>query len=145
MFAFAPPRLRAFRPSDAAQCARLLEDGWREALPRRAPGVTLDAFAALTEGEEILVAAQGPARVVGFVAFDRPHSFVHHLYVDARRRRRGVGAALLAAAVAECPARASLKCAVSNLPALEFYHALGWTWGERGFDADGAWIRLLAP
>ncbi|MBU6373752.1 MAG: GNAT family N-acetyltransferase [Alphaproteobacteria bacterium] len=143
MFALAPFRLRPFRDHDAPRCARLLEEGWRDALPNRARAIDLDAFAEQTRGERIVVAAQGLAGVIGFVSVD--HDFIHHLYVDRARRGRGVGAALLAEAVAMASGRASLKCALSNLSALEFYHRLGWTWGERGFDLDGPWVRLWSP
>lgn len=145
MFALAPLRLRPYRTADAPRCARLLEDGWRDALPSRARAIDVAAFEELTRGEEIVVATQGVSGVIGFVAVDREGDFIHHLYVDRARRGRGVGAALLAEGVALASGRASLKCALSNLSALEFYHHLGWTWGERGFDIDGPWVRLWSP
>ena len=145
MLALAPLRLRPFRAADAPRCARLLEDGWRDALPNRARDIDLPTFGDLTRGEDVIVATQGVSGVIGFVAVDREADFIHHLYVDRARRGRGVGAALLAEGVALASGRASLKCALANLSALEFYHHLGWTWGERGFDIDGAWVRLWSP
>lgn len=145
MFALGPARLRPYRAADAQRCARLLEHGWREALPNRARDVTLADFWEETQGERIVVASQPAIGVVGFVAVDVESAFIHHLYVDATRRRRGLGAALLAEGVGLAGGRASLKCALSNLSAIEFYNALGWSWGERGFDVDGAWVRLWSP
>jgi len=145
MFAIAPLRVRLFQPNDAARCARLLQDGWTDALPNRTQTIDVDEFARLTDGETILVATIGLSGVIGFAAFEPNDHFVHHLYVDRARRRRGAGAALLAEAVAQCGARVSLKCALANLAALDFYRRLGWTWGERGYDIDGAWVRLWSP
>lgn len=145
MLALGPLRLRAYRATDAVACTRLLEAGWRDALPNRARSIDLVDFAELTQGEEIIVATQLGAGVVGFVAVEASEGFIHHLYVDPARRRRGVGAALLSAGVAVAGGRASLKCALSNLDAIRFYEAHGWTWGERGFDLDGAWVRLWSP
>lgn len=145
MFAIAPLRLRMFRQEDAGRCARILQDGWAEALPNRARAIDVEDFFRLTEGETIIVATTGLSGPVGFVSVDPSFAFVHHLYVDAARRHRGAGAALLRAAVDMCRERASLKCALANLPALEFYARQGWTWGERGFDMDGAWVRLWSP
>ena len=145
MFALAPLRLRSFRPEDAARCARLLQEGWAEALPNSARPIDVTEFQRLTEGETILVATTGLSGPIGFVAVDANFAFVHHLYVEATRRHRGAGAALLRAAVQMCSERVSLKCALANVPALEFYARQGWTWGERGFDMDGAWVRLWSP
>jgi GNAT superfamily N-acetyltransferase len=145
MFALAPLRLRMFRPDDAVRCAQILQEGWADALPNRARPIGIADFQKLTEGETIIVATAGLSGPIGFVAIEPKFSFVHHLYVDATRRNRGAGAALLRAAVAMCGERVSLKCALANLSALEFYARQGWTWGERGFDADGAGVRLWSP
>ena len=67
---------------------------------------------------------------------------MHFLHVRADRRRRGVGRALLEAALATLPGSAELKCAIDNRDALAFYAHLGWMETERKTDGSEPFVRL---
>lgn len=84
--------------------------------------------------------------LAGLLALYRPTNFIHHLYVAAPHRRRGVASALLSALdeYAERPWR--LKCLCANTNALGFYLRRGWTQIGSGRGNEGAWVELeLGP
>lgn len=123
-------------------CCKILEEGLREALPKSAQPIGLSDFERFTEEETILVATTEDS-VVGFVSVYIEDNFIHHLYVEKSCRGRGIGKALLEAGVALCNVgKPSLKCATTNLSAIEFYQRLGWKEVERGFDKEQEWIRF---
>lgn len=93
-------------------------------------------FDAETRGEAVRVADLDD-RLAGFVAVWEPDSFVHHLYVDSGLRGRGVGTALLDAALASIRRPARLKCLVRNAAAVRFYRSRGWKKAGSGSDAEG--------
>lgn len=98
-------------------------------------------------GETLWLAADPAGAVLGFAGVWAPESFIHHLYVRAQARRRGVGRALLAAVARATPLPLQLKCLCANTQALAFYRALGWQPVAGGEDGDGPYelLQLGAP
>lgn len=79
-------------------------------------------FDTQTEGEFQMVALDGDLPV-GFISVWKPDSFIHHLHVDPRFSRRGIGRALLFALPGWKVKRYRLKCVSANENALAFYRA----------------------
>jgi len=102
---------------------------------------TLNDFDAHTKDEDIWV-AECDAKIAGFMAVWSPDAFIHHLYVDAAHRGKGVGKALLVLAAQTYPSPLSLKCLVKNEAALQFYRALGWQVVEEGRDTLGEYFLM---
>ncbi len=137
--------LRPARPEDEATLAGIFARSWAAGHPYAPRRIDLAVFRRET-AERVLVVAEAPGpALLGFVGVDRPHAFIHHLYVDPAASRRGVGQALLAAGVALAGGRASLKCQLRNERALAFYEALGWQRGETGASDGQPWVRMLSP
>ena len=137
--------IRAFEPADRAECERIFRamKGLSFAEYSHAANEP-ENFAAVTAGEEIWVAEGTGRSITGFVSIWRPDRFIHHLYVDPARQRRGIGLALLGRAIAICGGQADLKCGEANRAAQSFYIAAGlrpagWGWGP-----SGPWIRYRA-
>lgn len=84
----------------------------------------LDDFDSQTEGEAILI-SEDHDRPTGFIAVWPPTNFIHHLHVDPRHVRRGIGQALLSALPEWMTVRYQLKCVSANQAALAFYLANG--------------------
>ncbi|MBI3714517.1 MAG: GNAT family N-acetyltransferase [Betaproteobacteria bacterium] len=101
-------------------------------------------FAALVEGEEILV-AESVGQVVGFVSVWVADRFIHHLYVLPQMQNKRIGSALLQACEAKYGHPLSLKCDICNLQAQRFYKSKGWSPQEAGIGEDGLWERLYSP
>ena len=119
---------------------RLARFAWLR--PDRIVGSTLARDA---EGEEVYVAREtngGETRVLGFVSVWAADAFVHHLYVDLARHRRGVGAALLECAASRHPGALRLKCVERNDVAREFYLKRGWRAIDRGCSEDGDYLLM---
>ena len=76
------------------------------------------------------------------LAFYRPESFVHSLYVEDRGR--GVGKALLDHVQALAPRPLSLKVQAPNIRAQAFYLREGFKVVEKGCDPPPgvAWLRM---
>lgn len=138
-------RIRRFVAGDATACRAIYATGLREALPHHPLPADNAEFLAETEGETILVAVGRLGGVRGFCSVFEPDAFIHMLYVRRRDRRRGVGRALLDAALTIAGPSATLKCARDNKSALAFYNRVGWRQGDHGIDGEGAWVRLHAP
>ena len=137
--------IRLFAEHDAEECARIFREAWHAGHPYAPRNIGLREFRAETKGEMVVVATAQAERVAGFAGIYLQGSFVHHLYVDPELHGRGVGRALLAAAVAIAGGRATLKCQLRNPDALAFYRRLGWTEGEAGDSAVGPWVMLHSP
>jgi ribosomal protein S18 acetylase RimI-like enzyme len=129
---------------DYAMCAAIFARGWAHAFPHLPREITRATFDEETEDEMILVAEDNRA-LLGWAGFYRADNFLHHLYVDPPFHGRGVGRALVGAVRDAAMAPISLKCSLSNTSAQAFYARLGFTEGERGEDAYGQWVRLIAP
>ncbi|MGY8706031.1 GNAT family N-acetyltransferase [Bradyrhizobium sp. 18BD] len=82
----------------------------------------LGDFDSQTEGEFQMVALNRELPV-GFISVWEPDYFIHHLHVDPRFSRRGIGRALLFALPGWKINRYRLKCVSTNEKALAFYRA----------------------
>jgi len=102
---------------------------------------SLNDFDAHTLDEDIWVATCD-GEIAGFMAVWPPDAFVHHLYIDAAYRGKGIGKALLALAAQIYPTPLNLKCLVKNEAALQFYLALDWEVVEEGSDALGEYFLM---
>ncbi|RLL71550.1 GNAT family N-acetyltransferase [Ochrobactrum soli] len=96
----------------------------RQAAFRWEPSYSFDLgdFDSQTEGEFQLVACNQEV-LVGFISVWEPDQFIHHLHVDPRFLRRGIGRALLFALPGWKINRYRLKCVSANERALAFYHS----------------------
>ncbi|WP_158796832.1 GNAT family N-acetyltransferase [Pedobacter sp. L105] len=103
---------------------------------------TLEDFDAATAGEQILV-AEDQSILAGFIAFYPQESFIHHLYVDAHYHKKGIGKALLNAAVVMLHQPVRLKCLVKNKSAVTFYKSQGWKFEMTGDDVMGRYYLLV--
>lgn len=136
--------LRRADLDDAPALARILHEGWRRAFIRPNRKVDVAVFLAETEGETVILAERGK-RILGFAAVYEPESFLHHLYVDPRFHRHGVGSALLNASRDLAREPLTLKTQTQNVRARAFYARHGFFATEEGDDGNGPWIRLQAP
>lgn len=146
MMALAEPSLITVRQAtfeDAQACTRILREGWKRAFPGRRRKVDLNVFLAETDGETVLVATRRN-RVLGFAGIYLPESFLHHLYVEPRAHRKGVGSLLLRAARDLTGGPISLKTQTTNFRARAFYDRHGFVATETGDDGMGPWVRLEA-
>jgi len=100
-------------------------------------------FDAQTQGERLWVAQDG-AQTAGFISLWEPENFIHHMYVDRRWHRRGVGRALLAALPSWPHTRFTLKCLRRNEAALAFYGACGFAEVGAGTSQGGAYLLMAS-
>lgn len=135
------PVVRRGVPEDAAACATILNDwinatGW---MPRMHPPEDVERHYRkhVLETCRVLICDEHDA-VTGFLAVDE-EGFISALYVAARARRRGVGAALLAAAKVLRPDRLTLWTFEANAGARRFYarHGFVETGGTGGENDEG--------
>jgi ribosomal protein S18 acetylase RimI-like enzyme len=82
------------------------------------------------------------SKVVGFIAIQEEGKFIHHLYVDSRQQRLGIGRALLRSLPDWWNATYQLKCLRLNQRAMTFYHACGFIAAGAGVSEDGEYILL---
>jgi GNAT superfamily N-acetyltransferase len=137
--------LRDAGPADAPALQRLYADirGRAEWLP---PAARMNAdFAKESAGELVIVAVAPDGILDGLIAVWEQQTFVHHLYVRERARRRGVASALLESLRIRMPRPWSLKCLRSNFDALRFYRRLGWVSIAAGSSGDGVYELLQWP
>jgi len=139
-----PITIREARLEDAPACTKILRDGWKRAFPRQRRKVDVRTFLEETEGETVLI-AERRGRVIGFAAIYTAENFLHHLYVEPRSHRKGVGGMLLTAVRERALAPISLKTQTENTRARAFYAKHGFTATEAGDDGNGPWVRLQAP
>lgn len=116
------------------------------AFPWRDPaGFSESDFDRDTEGERIWVAELEDA-IAGFASLWEPEAFLHCLFVDPTLIGRGIGSALLDAALAAAIKPPTLKCNTRNVAARDFYLARGWTIAEDGEGPDGPYhLMRLGP
>lgn len=139
--------IRPFRPADRARCAEIYVAARLVAFPWvAADQCSVDDFVRDTVDEDLIVAEgrsdHGDDRVVGFASIFRAGRFIHHLYIDPDRRRRGIGRALVRNAVASMRGPWRLKCIVANEAAMAFYRSEGWVEEGRGEDGLGPYATL---
>lgn len=93
----------------------------------------LNDFDTETAGEYILVAEEENT-LIGFIAVWKEESFIHHLYVDSSRHKKGIGKALLKAVTGVLDQPVRLKCLINNKNAVSFYKSQGWKFEMTGVD-----------
>lgn len=118
-------------------CSSLRDASWLSAVVRDRIYFSRD-----TDGEAIFVYVGESGEICGFVSVWTESSFIHHLYVDSRFRRLGLGSALLQSLESWLPKPWSLKCLKANSVALEFYLARGWHHAGSGESDDGPYWLL---
>jgi GNAT superfamily N-acetyltransferase len=102
---------------------------------------THEDFDEATAKESIMIAEEEGV-VMGFIAFLREGSFIHHLYIDPDHLKKGAGKALLNAAVHTLEQPVRLKCLIKNKNAVAFYKAQHWKFEMAGTDAAGRYYLL---
>ena len=135
-------RSLAERPQDADRVARWIWEHWQDS-----SGFTLEQTRAQLLGEpdcpETILAVEGGAAigVLGFRRFDHPRLgaqllFVNSLFVAPPARGRGVGSALVEAALARAAPFVRALYVYTAIPG--WYEARGFRCAERDSDAAGA-------
>ena len=131
--------VRRAHERDLPALVEIYRQGIEALHPRRpSPQSWAAEFEQDTLGECVFVAELAGAGVVGMLSVWEGESFIHHLYIDARYRRRGLGSRLLADVTKRLPGPFHLKCLVSNAEALAFYRRLGWRDAGMEPGPDGA-------
>lgn len=92
-----------------------------------------------TEGEYVLIAICDNS-LVGFISVWPVDNFIHHLYVHEKYQKKGIGTALLKAALAKTKFPIRLKCIENNIKAVNFYKKNGFVEKGRGMTEEGAFI-----
>ncbi len=134
--------IRSAQVEDYPSLAKIYFACRRDDFPWADPvGDTLADFTAQIRGEAVYV-AEVQGELAGFVSVWEPDSFVHHLYVAAAHRKRGIGSALLAALESSLPRPYRLKCAEANTTALAFYAKQGWREVGPGHGEEGPYLLL---
>jgi 2-methylcitrate synthase len=124
--------IRPARTEDAAALAAIYRDARQAALPGLVErhddaGVAGWLATTLMRRHRVLLAESGGIPV-GYIGFGRDATrgpMVLHLYLAPERRGQGIGARLLAEAMAELGPRLSLFCIARNHAALRFYRRQG--------------------
>lgn len=101
----------------------------------------LSDFVKDTQGERVWV-AQEREDVLGFIAVWGADCFIHHLYVDKRVYRQGIGEKLLQRVRQVYPAPLKLKCLCQNQRAINFYRSQGFSTLSEGNDDLGAYVLM---
>jgi GNAT superfamily N-acetyltransferase len=153
--------VRAARPGDVPEIARIQIDTWRTAYKRFLPASVLDALdvaqaaeawgAAVAEppspAHHVLVASEGEI-LVGFAAV-AGEAAVAALLVEPRWGRRGHGSRLLAAAVDHLRADAMTRLVAwvpdGDRASIAFYTSAGWELdgAVRTLEAEGGTVREI--
>jgi ribosomal protein S18 acetylase RimI-like enzyme len=120
--------VRSFRTSDRDALVSLWASVFPNDPPRNEPGAMIDNK--MRVQPELLLVAEEEGRIVGAViaGFDGTRGWVYHVAVDPAHRRRGVGTALVEAAVEGlralgCP-KVNLQIRMENRGVVDFYRTL---------------------
>ena len=133
---------RPANPSDAADLQSLYERFLQDADWPSAGSSKDQNFAAITQGERVVVAVSQLGELVGVVTVWEPESFIHFLFVDRKYQEQGVGTELLRSLTLWLPFPWKLKCLASNRRALDFYRQRGWKKQETGQGEGGTYFLL---
>lgn len=134
--------VREVHEADLPRLREIFLQSRRETFHWNDPDVyRLEDFDTQTEAERMLL-DEIDGEVAGFISWWAPENFIHHLYIDARFKRRGLGRALLEACLQRIGRPAQLKCVSRNAAALAFYKALGWSFVAAGVGDDGEYQLL---
>ncbi len=118
--------IRAANRQDRARLAVIYFEVRKAAFTWAPPNLfKLEDFETDTVGETIFVANQGD-RIMGFVSLYEKDKFIHHLFVDPRYQKSGLGSLLLDRAVKALGLPVRLKCVLLNTQGCEFYQRRGW-------------------
>jgi ribosomal protein S18 acetylase RimI-like enzyme len=127
--------VRPYRPDDRRSLVELWRAVFADDPARNDPEVMI-ANKERIQPELLLVALDGD-RTVGAVmaGFDGTRGWIHHLAVDPRDRRRGIGSELVRAAEGGlrklgCP-KVNLQVRAENAGVVTFYEGLGFRVEER--------------
>jgi len=134
-------RVRPFEEKDRQQLAAIYRECRTEATWLRTPVMEPD-FSRDTEGEVLLVAVGSDDQPEGFVSVWEADRFIHHLYVRAGSRQKGIGTQLLESLRPRLPMPWRLKCVRANDGALAFYLRQGWLEISSGVGEDGPYAVL---
>ncbi len=128
--------VRLATEKDHAPCARIFLAARQATFHWQPPeSFRLADYDDTVRDDEVWVAEIDVA-VVGFASIDLASSFIHDLFVDPSRQRRGVGTRLLE----RVNGAARLLCLAANGPALTFYRRNGWAEEARGKHERGPFV-----
>lgn len=99
----------------------------------------LEDFDKQTQGEFILIAFIEDVPI-GFISIWMPNNFVHHLYIDQKYQKKGIGTLLLKEAIKYTKFPLTLKCLENNVKAVEFYKRKGFLEKGKGQSENGNYI-----
>jgi ribosomal protein S18 acetylase RimI-like enzyme len=138
-------RVRLAEGRDLPELAEIFARASRQTFPDEPPeNSTPQRLLATISGETLWLAERDGSRA-GFVSVYRPRQdrFIHHLYVDPRHFRQGIGRALLETVLRATGGHAALKADLANRPACSFYERLGWRPAGWGWSPEGPWVRYV--
>jgi aminoglycoside 6'-N-acetyltransferase I len=133
-------RIRAFQPADRGELLRMAKLLWPEQ-----PAAEVESDVAAWDPANVLVAERHGSGLVGFVqlgerayaegCWTSPVGYVEGWFVDTDVRRRGIGRALIAAALDWCRSRGYTELAsdaqIGNETSIRAHLALGYQLVER--------------
>lgn len=100
---------------------------------------SLEDFDKQTQGEFILIAFIGDVPI-GFISIWMPNNFIHHLYINQKYQKKGIGTLLLKEAIKYTKFPITLKCLENNAKAIDFYKRKGFLEKEKGQSENGNYI-----
>jgi len=128
--------IREFEEQDRASLKQLYLDIRRSTFDWVDPSLFhLDDFETDTEGEKIFVAIV-EKQIAGFLSLWVQDSYIHHLYVNEKCKRTGIGRALIDKATGLLTPPIRLKVPKKNTRAVGFYQHLGWKQVSEGTSDD---------
>lgn len=92
--------------------------------------------------DEYTLVAYVDNEIAGFVSIYKPDNFIHHLYVQQDYQNQGVGKLLLDEMLAKMDNRASLKCLIANIHAIDFYTRYGFKQKKKGISSEGIYVLM---
>jgi ribosomal protein S18 acetylase RimI-like enzyme len=96
-------------------------------------------FDTQTSGEYILTAFY-QEKIVGFISIWLPDNFIHHLFIDEKFQKIGIGKELLKAAIDKTGFPIKLKCLEKNTQAVAFYKKTGFIEKNKGGVGEDSYI-----